>query len=329
MIPWIQVYSNLIHHPKVTKLADKLELKSKDANPNAIAAGMLVSLWLWAAQNATDGDLSECSDRAIAEAAGFKRKPSLFVEALIHARLLDEGRKLHNWDEYATLLIDCDNQRRENTRKRVEKHRNKKKAQQTASSNSDPAVDCAVTTGLDASNCNASCNVTETLSNAPTLPNITIPYQTLKNIDTGAADGDARASEQELAMIGLKKGEFIISKDRVLRTVAETIRLFGCFRPGDKPTALDRRMVFLCSNEEGSAELLDYAFEQAQMVQKERDWRYIGGVIKTLRSRNITSLEQAREWDEERPDQTGHEQEWIEGNQKHNDMLKRIREDGL
>jgi DNA replication protein DnaD len=65
------------------------------------------------------------------------------------------------------------------------------------------------------------------------------------------------------------------------------------------------------------------------MVQKERDWRYIGGVIKTLRSRNITSLEQAREWDEERPDQTGHEQEWIEGNQKHNDMLKRIREDGL
>ena len=92
MIPWIQVYSNLIRHPKVTKLADKLNLTSKDAGPNVIAAGMLVSLWLWAAQNATDGDLSECSDRAIAEAAEFKRKPSLFVEGLIYAKLLDEDR---------------------------------------------------------------------------------------------------------------------------------------------------------------------------------------------------------------------------------------------
>lgn len=172
MIPWIQVYSNLIRHPKVTKLADKLNLTSKDAGANVIAAGMLVSLWLWAAQNATDGDLSECTDRAIAEAAEYKKKPALFVEALIHAKLLDEDRKLHDWYEYATLLIDCEDQQREKTRKRVEKHRLKKKALQ-----------------------NADCNVTVTPCNAPTIPNLTKPNITVteerKNMvgDTGSAEG--------------------------------------------------------------------------------------------------------------------------------------------
>lgn len=112
----------------MTKLADELGLTSKDVGPNVIAAGMLVSLWLWAAQNATDGDLSECTDRAIAEAAEFKRKPSLFVEALICAKLLDKDRKLHDWDEYATLLIDCEDRQREKTRERVAKHRAKKRA---------------------------------------------------------------------------------------------------------------------------------------------------------------------------------------------------------
>ena len=170
MIPWIQVYSNLIRHPKVTKLADKLNLTSKDAGPNVIAAGMLVSLWLWAAQNATDGDLSECSDRAIAEAAEFKRKPSLFVEALIYAKLLDEDRKLHDWDEYATLLIDYEEQQREKTRKRVEKHRAKKKALQSAE-----------------------CNVTETPCNAPTKPNLTKPNITVTREGVNMLDGKGTA----------------------------------------------------------------------------------------------------------------------------------------
>jgi len=170
MIPWIQVYSNLIRHPKVTKLADKLNLTSKDAGPNVIAAGMLVSLWLWAAQNATDGDLSECSDRAIAEAAEFKRKPSLFVEALVHAKLMDEDRKLHDWDEYATLLIDYEEQQREKTRKRVEKHRAKKKALQSTE-----------------------CNVTETPCNAPTIPNLTKPNLTVTREGVNTLDGEGTA----------------------------------------------------------------------------------------------------------------------------------------
>ena len=134
MVPWIQVYSNLIHHPKTTALADELELKSGDVNPNAIAAGMLVSLWTWAVQNAYNGDLSECSDRAIAEACLWKKKPSTIVDALINAGWIDvsteTGKRvttLHDWGDYATLLVDAEENRRSKTRERVQRYRDRKR----------------------------------------------------------------------------------------------------------------------------------------------------------------------------------------------------------
>ena len=83
MIPWIQIYSNLVSHTKTSRLADELKLTSKDTSPNVVAAGMLVSLWTWAIQNAYSGDLSTCSDRTISDAAHFRRKPETFVKALM------------------------------------------------------------------------------------------------------------------------------------------------------------------------------------------------------------------------------------------------------
>ena len=75
MIPWIQVYSNLPQHPKTSRLADELGLTCAALNPNVLAVGLLVSLWTWAIQNAYNGDLSGCSDRSIAEACLWKKKP--------------------------------------------------------------------------------------------------------------------------------------------------------------------------------------------------------------------------------------------------------------
>jgi hypothetical protein len=282
MIPWIQVYSNLIRHPKVTKFADKLNLTSKDAGANVIAAGMLVSLWLWAAQNATDGDLSECSDRAIAEAAEFKRKPSLFVEALIHAKLLDEDRRLHDWDEYATLLIDYEEQQREKTRKRVEKHRAKKKALQSVE-----------------------CNVTETPCNAPTKPNLTLPNLTLQNIsgDDGDTAREREASESELLSIGIKPGEYSgMTTDLVDEIKVTTYKLFCKYLPAAFPQPWDYRQVAQYCGPVGREHLLDYAFEQAGVSGKLGDWRYINGIMDRLAMRGINTVEQARLWDAERPD---------------------------
>lgn len=158
MIPWIQVYSNLVTHPKTSKLSDLLKLTSKDVSPNIIATGLLISLWTWAVQNAYDGNLSSCSDRTIAEAARYKKNPESFVSALLAAGWLDPDRKLHDWDEYANLLMEQEDNRKAKTRDRVKRYREKKKT-----SPSTP--------------CNAGVTVTLATCNASTLPNQTIPNQ--------------------------------------------------------------------------------------------------------------------------------------------------------
>lgn len=167
------MYSNLIRHPKTTNLADELGLTSSHASSNAVAAGMLVSLWLWAAQNATDGDLGQCSDRAIAEAAEYKKKPAALVAALEKTGWLDKDRRLHDWEEYAELLRDIEARNRENTRERVKRYRERKKLKGAASDTVDNAVTC--------NESNGGCNVTCNESNAPTLPNLTLPNITVPN----------------------------------------------------------------------------------------------------------------------------------------------------
>lgn len=182
MIPWIQIYSNLIHHPKTTNLADELGIRSADANPNAVAAGMLVSLWLWAAQNATDGDLSGCSDRAIAEAAEYKKKPSAFVSALIKTKWLDEDRKLHKWEEYASLLQDMNDRQKANTAERVRRLRERRKQEKAVTETPESSADVTPSQALpdeERNACNGYSNVTVTQCNAPTLPNLTLPNNTL------------------------------------------------------------------------------------------------------------------------------------------------------
>lgn len=164
MIPWIQIYSNLVNHPKTSRLADALKLTSKDTSPDVVAAGMLVSLWTWAIQNAYNGNLSACSDRTIADAARYRRKPETFVKALTDAGWLDPDRRLHDWEEYTVLLIARMDRQKEKTRQRVQRYRNKNETP--------PAPECNAPAPPP---CNAPCNVTVTPGNAPTIPNQTIP----------------------------------------------------------------------------------------------------------------------------------------------------------
>ena len=258
-----------------------------------IAAGMLVSLWLWAAQNATDGDLSKCSDRAIAEAAEFKRKPSLFVDALIHAKFLDEDRKLHDWDEYATLLIECDVQQREKTRQRVAKHRAKKKAMKETPSNGE---------------CNTDGNVTDMQCNALTIPYNTIPYHTIQN-SSGAGGESARAraaTDEELLSIGIQPGEYLGLTEAYVQEVQQvTYDLFRKYHPQLCPQPWDYRQVSRYCGPANRAHLLDYAFEQAAVAGKLGDWRYIDGIMARLEARNIRTAGEARAFDAERPDLEG------------------------
>lgn len=226
MIPWIQVYSNLIHHPKTTALADELGIRSADANPNAVAAGMLVSLWLWAAQNATDGDLSRCSDRAIAEAAEYKKKPSAFVSALLQTRWLDESKKLHDWEQYASLLQDMNDRQKANTAARVRRLRERRKQESAVTVTPDVEEDVTQPEeplNEDCNACNGYSNATVTLGNAPTLPNHTLPNHTLpvSNIITDAKGTDQVGSIGQPATHGQPYG----IKQNVFLTQSEYDRL--------------------------------------------------------------------------------------------------------
>ncbi len=128
MIPWIQIYSNLPTHPKTARLADELGLTSAAVSPNVLAVGILVSLWTWAIQNAYNGDLSKCSPRLIADACRWRKRPEALIKGLLAAGFLDEDMKLHDWEEYSVLLMESEDNKREKTKERVRKYREKKNA---------------------------------------------------------------------------------------------------------------------------------------------------------------------------------------------------------
>lgn len=153
-------------------------------------------------------------------------------------------------------------------------------------------------------------NSTQPHANVPVIQSESESLSESKSESSVCDDGDRarEADEREIASIGLKQGECPgVTRGRVEKVAADTAALFRKYRPAAKPTPLDRRMVFLLSDSQGSCALLDYAFEQAQIAGKVNDWRYIAGVVRVLRDRNITTVEQAREWDKKRPDLTGEE----------------------
>ena len=298
MIPWIQVYSNLPQHKKTSRLAEELKISSAVVDPNMVAVGILIGLWTWAIQNAYDGDLSECSARTIANACQWKKKPETLVAALKKTGWLDADMRLHDWEEYAVLLIDQEENRKAKTRDRVNRYRSKK------------AASCNVT------KC-APCNVTDTLCNAPTVPNLTKPDQLFSG---GGDDARARASEEISDFAAGRDMDpslyFGVTPEIHAEVEAFTDAAFSRFakRP---PTENDDAQAFMAlysSREDpgtgnwimtiprDNKDLLLYAFEAASNAGKPGDWRYINGVLSKLRQRGIRTLQEAADYDAGRTD---------------------------
>lgn len=289
MIPWIQVYSNLPQHPKTTRLADELGLASTALSPNAMAVGLVVSLWTWAIQNAYDGDLSGCSQRAIADACMWRKKPDVLVKALMKAGFLDADMKLHDWDEHACLLVEQEENRKAKTRDRVKRYRDKKAALAERDSNA---------------SCNAPCNVTDTPCNASTTPNIT-------NISGGGGVLSAREAVGDFCTTrSLSLGDFLgmteTLRDEVSQLTDELFRRFV----GRTPIEGDEVNVYLCSHkadkngsiaiDRDKRDLLCYAFEAAATVGKHGDWNYIRGILRNMQQRGIETLADAEDYDDSR-----------------------------
>ena len=160
MIPWIQVYSNLTSHRKTGRLADELGLTNNFVSPDVVAVGILISLWTWAIQNASNGDLSDCSARIIAEACRWRKKPEQLIAALKSSGWMDEDGRLHDWEEYTCLLLAQEDNRKERDKERARRYRENKKNSQKSDTSRDASRDD---------------DVIVTQKSAPTRHNITIP----------------------------------------------------------------------------------------------------------------------------------------------------------
>lgn len=128
----------------------------------------------------------------------------------------------------------------------------------------------------------------------------------------GGAGDTREAPAERLALIGLQPGEYLpyVTEDTVQAVLSLSYRLIPA--AGRAPTAADRRHIFIrafsCSAtgqwqvSSDALDLLTYAFGEAASAGKPGVWSYINGILGRLSSRGITTLQQAREFDESRPD---------------------------
>lgn len=122
---WIELHDNLPDHPKVIELATVLKM-DKDA-----VVGKLIRLWLWALLNRESGTFTHKDVSTIAEIMRFRGKPQRLVDSLVAARLLDyDGTvyMIHDWEERVCMLLEQREKTRLQTRARVQKFRDKKRA---------------------------------------------------------------------------------------------------------------------------------------------------------------------------------------------------------
>lgn len=246
--------------------------------------GTLVSLWLWALDNAQNGSLEGVSDKTIARVCDFpEKKAGKLMAALLDNGFVDydgDHYIIHDWFDYAGKLME----RREKDRKRKGKSSGKQ-ADFQRNSIGNPA-------DIHGNSCS-------------TVPNRTLPYPTVPNISGG--DGELSrantASDDEVLSIGLNPGEYPgVTVDTVQAVQEMTDKLFCRYIPQKLPQPWDYRRVFMYYGIPGRFNLLNYAFESATVAGKPCDWRYIEGIMDKLFERGVETEAQAREWDLTRPD---------------------------
>lgn len=117
---WIELHQSLREHKKVYACSEVLGVSRLEM------IGMLISIWLWALDNAQDGALGGVSDRTIARVCDFpEKKAGKLVDALRTTGWLDEDKErnclvIHDWHDYAGKLMErrkSDRERKERSRK--------------------------------------------------------------------------------------------------------------------------------------------------------------------------------------------------------------------
>jgi len=120
-VAWIESNQELARHPKLARLAGRLEITRRDA------VGLMHLLWWWCLDYAPEGDLSGFNPEEIAAAVDWTGDPGDLLAALQNVPGTGGGRPapgfinddltVHDWHDYAGKLIE---RRRANAeRKRI------------------------------------------------------------------------------------------------------------------------------------------------------------------------------------------------------------------
>ncbi len=114
---WIESHQEMARHPKTRRVAMRLGISK------AAVIGHLHLLWWWTLDFAPDGDLSGFDAEELAAVAEWEGDAEQFLQALLDTGWLDEGRRVHNWGDYAGRLVTA----REGIRERQRRFREKKR----------------------------------------------------------------------------------------------------------------------------------------------------------------------------------------------------------
>ena len=115
---WIELHQSLPQRRKLLALRDALGVRT----PAAI--GHMCLLWLWALDNAPDGDLPALPTKQLAEICQFNvRRADALAAALRTSGFVDCDGRLHDWSDYTGRLIDQRAASRERQRRRRARRR--------------------------------------------------------------------------------------------------------------------------------------------------------------------------------------------------------------
>ncbi|MHB1134856.1 MAG: hypothetical protein ACYC4L_20995 [Chloroflexota bacterium] len=100
---WLQVHQSLRDHRKTLAAGRRLGVSPVQV------AGHLLFLWLWALDNAPEGDLSGIDHDVLGAVAGWTGEGGEFIAALLGVGLLEEvegALLIHDWQDYAGGLLE-------------------------------------------------------------------------------------------------------------------------------------------------------------------------------------------------------------------------------
>lgn len=301
---WIELHQSLSNHRKILRLKSLLKIEA----PHAM--GLVCNLWLWAVDNAPDGDLTAFSAEEIAEVCGYKGNAKTFLKKLVEAGFVDrQGKKkvIHDWDEYTGKLMEVREIRKQQARIRQANRRARLKETASEEENSEGSEP----SGDDVTPCHADVTRDNSVSHAH------IQYSTVPNNISGGDDTCACAREEEFVFVeDEEQPENIYHLNQLTKELvelSETVRgkfyqtvdkLFNAFWKRG-PTEFEYAQVYSLmrwhrySKTEGwkelqmsddDIELLSYAFESAAKANK-CFISYLRGIYKNFKTRNIMTNE--------------------------------------